>query len=164
MKPIFILFFSVIIFCFSCKKESSNDRKILIPDQTEINKLKINQLQILGSHNSYHKHMDNRLFAFLGNINFLLPEKYKVDALDYMHESIPDQLNKYGMRSFEIDIYNDPNGGRFYNRNGNRFVHMTVESHIADLQQPGLKILHIPDIDYETHYYTFKKILITLNK
>ena len=164
MKPIFILFFSIIIFCFSCKKENSNDRKIPIPDQTEINKLKINQLQILGSHNSYHKHMDNRLFAFLGNINFLLPEKYKVDALDYMHESIPDQLNKYGMRSFEIDIYNDPNGGRFYNRNGNRFVHMTVESHIADLQQPGLKILHIPDIDYETHYYTFKKMLTALNE
>ena len=149
-------------FFAGCKKETTSARKAPIPDQTEINKLKINQLQVLGSHNSYHKHMDNRLYSFLLNINFLLPKKYKVDELDYAHEPIDDQLNIYGLRGLEIDIYNDPNGGLFYNRNGNRFAHMTVESHIADLQKPGLKVLHIPDIDYETHYYTFKKMLQAL--
>ncbi len=151
-----------LVLIISCKKEADTSRKASPPDQTEINKLKINQLQILGSHNSYHKHMDQRLFTFLENINFLLPAKYKVEDLDYAQEPLVDQLDVYGLRSFEIDIYNDPNGGLFYNRNANRFVHMTVESHIAELQQPGLKVLHIPDIDYETHYYTFKSMLRAL--
>lgn len=145
-----------------CKKENSKTRKAPIPNQTDINKLKINQLQILGSHNSYHQHMDNRLFAFLTNINSLLPTQYKVEELDYSHEPFDVQLNTYGMRSVEIDIYNDPNGGLFYNRNGNRFAHMTVESHIDKLKQPGLKVLHIPDIDYETLFYTFKDALQAL--
>lgn len=151
-----------LLLAVSCKKENNHQKIAPIPDQTEINKLKINQLQILGSQNSYHKHMDPRLYAFLQNINFLLPKAYKVDDLDYTHEPLITQLDTYNIRGFEIDIYNDPHGGLFYNRNGNRFAHMTVESHIADLQKPGFKVLHLPDIDYETHYYTFKAMLQAL--
>ena len=34
---------------------------------------------------------------------------------------IIDQLN-LGLRNFELDIFNDPQGGRFYNRLGNVLV------------------------------------------
>lgn len=152
-----------LVLIISCKKETSNaSRKASIPDQTEINKLKINQLQILGSHNSYHKHMDQRLFSALSNINFLLPAQYQVNELDYYHEPLLDQLDIYGLRGIEIDIYNDPNGGLFYNRGANSLAHMTVASNVAELKQPGLKVLHIPDVDYETYYYTFKSMLTAL--
>jgi hypothetical protein len=150
------LLFSFIL--AGCSKENSSS----IPDQTEINKLKLNQIQILGSHNSYHKHMPNNLFSFLGNINFLLPAEYKVEALDYYHEPLEDQLDIYQMRGFEIDLYADPAGGRFYNRQGNLFAQLPVASGIDELKQPGFKVLHIPDIDYETHFYTFKSTLQAL--
>ena len=78
------LFFVLIATLFiSCKKEdNSNARLAQTSDQTEINKLRLNQIQTLGSHNSYHIRMDEKLFSFLTTINFILPEDYKVDGLD----------------------------------------------------------------------------------
>ncbi len=158
MKTTFtLLFFSFIL--FSCKKEADTSRRANIPDQTEINKLKLNQLQVLGSHNSYHKRMDPKLFSFLTSINFLLPSAYKVEELDYDHESIGDQLDIYKMRGLEIDLYADPSGGRFYNRQGNVFAGLPVASGVDELRKPGFKIMHIPDIDYQTYFYSFKSML-----
>lgn len=146
-----------------CKKQDTTSARISKNyDQTEINKLKLNQIQVLGSHNSYHKRMPDKLFSFLNTINFLLPSDYKVEGLDYYHEPLADQLDQYKMRSFEIDIYADPQGGRFYNRQGNVFANLPVASGINELNNPGFKVLHIPDIDYETHYYTFKSMLQAL--
>ena len=155
----FLFVFICLLTLAGCKKNSST---VATPDQTEINKLKLNQIQILGSHNSYHKHMDPKLFSFLSSINFILPDKFKVEALDYSHEPLLDQLDMYHMRSFEIDIYADPQGGRFYNRQGNIFIGKPVASGIDELKQPGFKVLHIPDIDFETNYYTFKSHLQAL--
>ncbi len=153
----------LLIFFISCKKEDNNNTRLSsIPDQTAINQLKLNQIQILGSHNSYHKHMDNRLFSFLQRINFILPSDYKVEALDYAHEPLDIQLNTYALRSFELDIYADPQGSRFYKRQGNIFAGMPLNSNITELQAPGYKIMQIPDIDYETHFYTFKSALNAL--
>ncbi len=158
------LFFVLIATLFiSCKKEdNSNARLAQTSDQTEINKLRLNQIQTLGSHNSYHIRMDEKLFSFLTTINFILPEDYKVDGLDYEHEPLDIQLNKYKLRNFEIDIYADPEGGRFYNRQGNIFNGIPVASGIDELRKPGFKVLHIPDIDYKTHFYTFKSMLQAL--
>ena len=55
------------------------------------------------------------------------------------------------MRSFELDVLHDPDGGRFYNRNGYLFVSQLTESNIPELLEPGLKVMHIPDIDFDTH-------------
>jgi hypothetical protein len=151
-----------LVFAISCKKEQDTSRKAAPPDQTEINKLKLNQIQVLGSHNSYHKRMDGRLFSAISNISFLLPAEYQPEELDYFHEPLNDQLNTYGMRGFEIDIYNDPNGGLFFNRAANSLARMSVASNIPELKLPGLKVLHIPDVDYQTHYYTFKSMLTAL--
>lgn len=158
--PFYICFF--LVFIIGCKKGQDTSRKAPAPDQTEINKLKLNQIQILGSHNSYHKRMDARLFSAISNINFLLPAAYQVNELDYFHEPLADQLNTFELRGLEIDIYNDPNGGLFYNRGANSLAHMTVASNIQELKEPGLKVLHIPDVDYETYYYTFKSMLTAL--
>jgi hypothetical protein len=144
-----------LFFLSGCKKNN----EAISTDQTEINNLKLNQIQVLGSHNSYHKHMSPQMFSFLENIDFLLPSAYKVDGIDYHHEPFLDQLDLYGMRSFEIDIYADPQGGRFYNRQGNIFIGQPVASGIDELREPGFKVLHIPDIDFETNAYTFKSAL-----
>src|SRR6202007_1125715 len=82
-----------------------------------------------------------------------------ISSLDYYHEPFEDQLDLYKLRSFEIDIYADPQGGRFYNRQGNVLIGKPTASGIPELQQPGFKVLHIPDIDFQTHFYTLKSAL-----
>lgn len=160
-KYLFVPLFILLI--VACKKENNSGARLTqIPDQKEINKLKLNQLQILGSHNSYHKHMDTTLFNGILGINFLLPNQYKVTELDYYHEPLLNQLDDYKLRGFEIDIYADPQGGHYYNRAGNALVGIPIASGIGELQQPGFKVLHIPDIDFETYFYTFKSNLIAL--
>lgn len=152
--PFLLLFFILIS---GCKKEQTD-----IPDQTLLNEMKLNQLQIIASHNSYHKHMNDALFNFLKGIDFILPSQYKIAELDYAHENFYDQLDLYNVRGLEIDIYADPSGGHFFHRAGNSLIQKPTASGIDELKKPGFKVLHIPDIDFETHYYTFKSSLTAL--
>lgn len=129
-------------------------------DSTDL--LKINQIQMIGSHNSYRIRTYQPIYDFVQGISFLLPAQYNPDGWDYTHETFPVQLNDYSIRSMEIDIYNDPQGGQFYERKGLTLVGENAESGIAELQQPGFKVLHIPDFDYQTHHYTFVSALTEL--
>jgi len=116
----------------------------------EIDGLRLNQIQVVGSHNSYRRRTYAPLFAFIQGLT--LPEGLTADSLDYDHLPLPEQLDRYRMRGFELDVFNDPEGGRFYNRQGLRFINEPVESNIPELLDPGLKVLHIPDVDYETNF------------
>jgi hypothetical protein len=66
------------------------------------------------------------------------------------------------MRALELDIYEDPQGGRFYNRGGLVLVDEPRASGEPELNEPGFKVLHIPDFDYNTHYLTFKSALTAI--
>lgn len=120
--------------------------------------LKINQLHYLSSHNSYRKHTDVKIWNFINSLASLLPIDLLSD-LDYTHDDIYTQLQRYGVRHIELDIYGDQEGGRFYHRAGYKFTGRHTASHVDELLQPGLKVLHIPDIDFETHYHTFVQAL-----
>ncbi|MCS7073684.1 MAG: phosphatidylinositol-specific phospholipase C1-like protein [Bacteroidia bacterium] len=124
--------------------------------------LRLNQFQFLASHNSYRLKTDPDIFNVLITIQALLPNDYKPSELDYSHETFEKQLDEYGLRAFEIDIYHDPEGGRYYNRIGNGLANKPFESGIPELLQPGMKVLHIVDIDYNSHYYTLKSNLAAL--
>jgi hypothetical protein len=128
----------------------------------EIEGLRINQLQVVGSHNSYRRRTYEPIFAFVQSLAASLPEEFDPAAWDYDHVPVPQQLVDYGMRALELDVFNDPQGGQYWNRQGLKFVNEPVESNIAELQAPGLKVLHIPDFDYETHHYTFRSALETI--
>src|SRR5262245_46615448 len=128
----------------------------------EIAGLRLNQLQVVGSHTSYRRHTYQPIFTFVQSLAASLPEEFDPAAWDYDHLPLPQQLVDYGMRALELDIFNDPQGGQFWSRQGLKFVNEAVESNIAELQEPGLKVLHIPDFDYETHHYTFKSALETI--
>jgi hypothetical protein len=97
--------------------------------------------------------------GFLQSVASLLPPEMDPQRLDYNHLPLYDQLDTYHMRGLEIDVYNDPQGGAFYNRYINYFVGLDTASNIAALNAPGFKVLHIKDVDYNTHFYTFKQAL-----
>src|ERR1700733_11840140 len=69
--------------------------------------VKLNQIQVVGTHNSYHA-------GIAANESKLWQTKY-ADAykgLDYQHQALPQQFNS-GVRQIELDVYADTQGGRY---------------------------------------------------
>lgn len=151
-----------IVSIYSCSKDNEKDQKLSVTyDNGPTDSLKINQVQVVASHNSYHIKTDSAILAFMLNLNSLgaLPASYNPNELDYTNVSLEEQLQDYDMRGLEIDIFNDPQGGQYANREAYSFLSMPTASHIAELNQPGFKVLHIPDFDFNTTNYTFKSAL-----
>jgi len=158
-------FLLLLICCFAaCSEDDLSDE--LEPEPTacelKLNSLKMNQIQILGSHNSYRLRTYQPIFDFVLQLVGILPESLNPEAWDYTHLPLSEQLDDYGMRSFELDIYHDPQGGRFYERKGLAIINESTDSGIDELLEPGMKVMHIVDVDYETNYYTLKSALTTL--
>ena len=65
---------------------------------------------MLGSHNSYHLPAEPAVASALQG---LVPEVW--ETISYEHQPIPDQLEEYGIRQFELDVFADPEGGMFAN-------------------------------------------------
>lgn len=124
--------------------------------------LRLNQIQVVGSHNSYRMSTDKGIMRAISLLDKIKP--LDVRELDYSHLPLEMQFDSFGIRSIEIDIYNDPQGGNFYKRYGNRLAFKSANSKIEELKKPGMKVLHIPDIDYKTQFYTFKEALERVKK
>lgn len=156
-KLFHILILLVVLFTMdSCKKDNIvSKEQPTISDSEVPGDLKINQLQYLGSHNSYKKKIDPLIFDFINNLTGILPSEFNPIELDYSHISLSNQFTYYGIRQIELDLYLDSQGGKYYNRKGYDFVDENIESGIEELQLPGIKLMHIPDIDFNTHNYTF---------
>jgi hypothetical protein len=124
--------------------------------------LHLNQIQVVGSHNSYKQAIDKGVMRVLRLVEKIKP--LGIDGLDYSHLPLEMQFDSFGIRSIEIDIYNDPQGGNFYKRYGNRLAFKSANSKVEELKKPGMKVLHIPDIDYNTQFYTFKEAMERVKK
>lgn len=158
------LFLCAIALFSSCKKDEIAEKTEDPNDTTSVkaftaDSLLINQIQVIGSHNSYRLKTHEPIFNFVQSIRSLLPSSLDPNGWDYTHVPLPEQFSDYGIRQIELDIYYDPAGGRFYNRMGNQLVGEPVASGIADLNLPGFKVFHITDLDYNTNYITFKQAL-----
>jgi hypothetical protein len=126
---------------------------------TEIEGLRLNQLQVIGSHNSYRRRTYAPILAFVRGMRFSLSAEIETDGWDYDHPPLADQLQRHRVRALEIDLFADPAGGHFVDRQGLRFVGEPVSANDAELREPGFKVLHVPDFDYETHHVTFRSAL-----
>lgn len=130
---------------------------IYAQDTEYADSIPMNKIKVLGSHNSYRRMTDPGILKTIHLIDpFYGSSISPAMRLEYDHIPIDSQLEYYGLRSFEIDIYNDPEGGRYFKRQGNVLRAKSTKSNIAALQQPGMKVMHIADIDYNTNYITFK--------
>ncbi|MFT8522077.1 Ca2+-dependent phosphoinositide-specific phospholipase C [Gluconobacter oxydans] len=112
--------------------------------ETPQDSLRLDQIQVIGSHNSYHAGLDpairSRLLASAPDL---------VRELDYQHPPLAAQLDG-GVRQLELDIYADTAGGRFArpHRPGvPEDVWPLSPSDQTIMRQPGFKVMHIPDID-----------------
>ncbi|WP_439481208.1 Ca2+-dependent phosphoinositide-specific phospholipase C [Cyclobacterium plantarum] len=103
----------------------------------------INHLQFIGSHNSYKKAIPQVIMDQISSENPGLAA-----SLDYSHPGIWQQLDM-GLRLLELDVYHDPEGGRFSKPLG---LKMTREEIDPDFDTPGFKVFHVQDIDYRSHH------------
>lgn len=117
--------------------------------------LRMNDIQVVGSHNSYKKRIAPAVFAALEQRDPKLAA-----ALDYDHLTLAQQLDR-GVRQLEIDIFADPQGGRFAHPKGEAIAKAAGEQTGFDeaaMMKPGFKVFHIPEVDYRS-CGTFKQCI-----
>lgn len=116
--------------------------------------LRLNHIQVLGTHNSYK----------------LAPTPALVERLDrgqagwaehllYEHRPLTEQLETLGIRQFELDLFADPEGGLFSRPAGAILVEDRAFLDPPEMQEPGFKVLHVQDVDYRSHCLTLVNCL-----
>jgi len=128
--------------------------------QAQDDNLKINQIQVIGSHNSYRHAIETDLYNFIQAKD----TSRSLKGLQYTHIPITDQLNK-GLRNLEIDVQADPKGGKFEHPKGLDLA-KSQEAYDpnGEMKKPGFKVFHMIDIDFRTSCYTLQNCLAELKK
>ncbi len=117
-------------------------------------RLPLNQIQCIGSHNSYKQAIDPALFAMLSRL-----DSTRFKAIEYSHISLTEQLN-LGLQGLEIDIYADAKGGRYAHPLGLQLAKgQAPYDPDGRMNEPGFKVLHIQDIDFRSNCPTFRQCL-----
>jgi hypothetical protein len=121
--------------------------------------LPINQIQVIGSHNSYKQAINPGLFKL-----FATSDSAAAKSLDYEHISMPAQL-QMGLRNLEIDVYADERGGKYAHPRGLEQVKGQPEyDPQGEMIKAGFKVLHVPDLDFRSSALTFVSALQQLKK
>ena len=109
----------------------------------------LNEVQVLGTHNSYHVQPKPDLFALLVAFS---PE---FRAWEFTHLPLETQLETQGIRQVEIDVFADPDGGLYARRGGLVPLGQNPVTTIPQLRDPGFKVLHVQDLDFQTRCFRF---------
>jgi len=104
----------------------------------------LNQIQVLGTHNSYHIQPDPLLI----NLYVLFDET--AIQWEYTHRPLEEQFEFLGIRQLELDVFADPEGGLYAAPFGYQLLLNDFEARIPELEAPGIKVLHVQELDYDT--------------
>ncbi len=121
--------------------------------------LKLNDLVTVGTHNSYKAEPADAVLAL---VRAAAPDR--ADEFDYGHRPLSEQLDA-GVRQLEIDVYNDPEGGRFLDPIGLRAAGVVLDpARRAALAEPGFKVMHVQDVDVLSLCVTLRACLGTVRR
>lgn len=113
--------------------------------QTAVDRLPMNAIQAVGTHNSYKMAIAANEMALIRAAN-----AREADAIDYAHPPLKAQLDA-GARQLELDLVYDPQPGLYASPLGYRMAGAKATPYdFAPLRQPGLKVLHEPSVDYRS--------------
>jgi hypothetical protein len=109
--------------------------------------LHLNQIQVIGTHNSYNTGFQPSEAKYF---EAEYPKAYR--GLEYHHQALGAQLSA-GVRQVELDIVQDPQGGRFAHP---KIVQLTKDKGLPadpdfdpkhEMDKPGFKVIHLGDLN-----------------
>jgi hypothetical protein len=108
----------------------------------------LNEIQVVGSHNSYKKMVSPAEEELRRSVI-----STAADLMSYQHEPLGTQFQSRKVRQVEIDIYLDSAGGKY----ANPLLRSAagVGPYDPKMNEPGIKVLHIQDVDYASTCLTF---------
>lgn len=121
--------------------------------------VRINQIQVIGTHNSYHSGFAPSATKLWEKMN---PRAFA--GLDYRHPKLTVQLDA-GVRQIELDIFSDTTGGRYAHPYGEKMI---AEAGLPPdppfdpghlMEKPGFKVMHVQDVDYRSNCEPFTECL-----
>ena len=126
--------------------------------------VRMNQIQVIGTHNSYHA-------GIAPGESKVWRAKYAkaYEGLEYSHPSLTQQLEG-GVRQIELDVFADTKGGRYAHPSGP--ATLAAAGLPADppfdpngiMAKPGFKVMHVQDIDYRSNCQPFTACLEEVKK
>ncbi|MFN8016765.1 MAG: phosphatidylinositol-specific phospholipase C1-like protein [Acidimicrobiales bacterium] len=104
--------------------------------------LRLDQIQVIGTHNSFHQLAPADERAKLRSLN---PEQEL--QREYTHPKLATQLGSERIRQIELDVFADGSGGLY--------AHPALRDPKAGpldaaMDEPGTKVLHEQDVDYHS--------------
>lgn len=120
--------------------------------------LRLNHVQVIGTHNSYHVAPLEALLEVMRQVPVL--GGGLAAGMAYSHRPLVEQLEVLQVRQVELDVYADPGGGLFADPLGNLPQYGgTGAFPVPGMDAPGLKVLHLPDVDFRSTCPTFVSCL-----
>ena len=112
--------------------------------------LRLNQIQVIGTHNSYHAGFAPSAAQLWQTKN---PSAF--EGLDYRHLPLNQQFDG-GVRQIELDVFADSKGGLYAHPTGPSMIAAANLPPDPDfdpdgiMSKPGFKVMHMQDIDYRS--------------
>lgn len=140
----------------ACELEAASGEGRYSPEWLDRH-MRINDVQAIGTHNSYKLVLPVEELAA-----HRAKDRRGADSIDYGHRPLAEQLD-LGMRGLEIDVYHDPQGGRFLeppgaHRRGYAEPPWSPDD-LLRMQRPGFKVMHLADIDFRSSCVTLRTCL-----
>jgi hypothetical protein len=109
----------------------------------------LNEVQVVGTHNSYHLSPRPALLQVFVGVDSA--------ALEWEYDRLPlaEQFGSQAIRQIELDVFADPDGGLYADRLALSLIGEDVASGEPALDEPGFKVLHVQHADFETVCLTF---------
>ena len=116
--------------------------------------LRLNDLLVVGSHNSYKTRIPDAELAVIARVSARVARN-----LDYGHPSLTAELDA-GARQLELDVYHDPEGGRYLTPMVVRRAKNEMDDGWkAAMTRPGFKTFHMADVDVHSSCLRFRDCL-----